>query len=195
MSNPFGPALSGLLPIIAIFMIGFIVLIVVKFILPSNKKPTESKTSTFPTKDKIPAEVLLEYTTKKYFLSLEEKKFFHLLQLLIIDQGFYVSINVRMEDIFENTRNSRFKSLIGAKHIDFLIFDRESQIKYAIELDGPSHQTKNQQGYDQEKNTVFRAAGLPLLRFQNGDIPTAQNIQKKLEQWQKQRKIISKAIA
>ncbi len=195
MNNPFGPIISGLLPFITVLIIGFIVLIVVKFILPSNKKPTQSKTSTFPTKDKIPSEVLLEYTTKKYFLSLEEKKFFRLLQPLVTNQEFYVSINVRMEDIFENARNGKFKSLIGAKHIDFLIFDRESHIKYAIELDGPSHQTQKQHGYDQEKNTVFKAAGLPLLRFQNGDIPTAQNIQEKLEQWQKQRKVTSKSSA
>jgi very-short-patch-repair endonuclease len=186
MSNPFGSIISNLIPLIAIFAIGFIALMVVKFLLPSHKKSTQNKTPTPASKEKIPREILLEYTTKKYFLSLAEKKFFHLLQPLISNQGWYLSINVRMEDIFENTRNIESKSLIGMKHIDFLIFDRESHMQYAIELDGPSHQTKKQQQYDHEKNTVFEAAGLPLIRFQNGDVPTAPNIQEKLEQWGKQ---------
>jgi very-short-patch-repair endonuclease len=187
MSNSLGSISSGVVPLLLIGIVGIVAVFIIATI-PLLKLIKNQKVKTVPEKE-IPNKVLLEFKVKPYFLSRAENIFFLELRKITSKTGLIISTNVKLEDMFINPKNKDHTNLLGRKHVDFLIFDEKSQIKYAIELDGPSHQNEWQQKLDRQKNTVFEAAGLPLLRFQNGDIPTAQNIQAKLEQWRKQGKV------
>lgn len=59
------------------------------------------------------------------------------------------------------------------KHVDFLICERKNyQPVLGIELDGASHDRSEQKYRDAVKETVFKSAGLPLVRFRNEDKPS-----------------------
>jgi len=49
-------------------------------------------------------------------------------------------------------------------HFDFLIADKSSLAKFAVEFDGPSHDTLEVQRKDALKNSICEKLGLPLLR-------------------------------
>lgn len=54
-------------------------------------------------------------------------------------------------------------------HVDFLLVrPADYEPVLGIELDGESHLSEVQRVRDHKKNNVFKAAGLPLVRFQNG---------------------------
>lgn len=50
-------------------------------------------------------------------------------------------------------------------HFDFLIADKSSLTKFAVEFDGPSHDTPEAQRKDDLKNRICEKLGLPLLRI------------------------------
>jgi len=75
--------------------------------------------------------------------------------------------------------NDIFVEKLGAKagqyaryaqmHLDYLVVRRQTYRPVAgIELSGSSHEPDRQRMRDTKKDGVFRAAGLPLLRFGNG---------------------------
>lgn len=61
---------------------------------------------------------------------------------------------------------------INRMSIDFLVCTRAAEVVAAIELDDASHQRPDRASADQKKQTALRAAGVRLLRYNVGAMPS-----------------------
>ena len=67
-------------------------------------------------------------------------------------------------------------------HVDYLLVTAKDFRPVAgVELDGKSHESERQADRDGRKNEVFKAAGLPLLRFTNGVDPSPESLRQRIE--------------
>lgn len=110
----------------------------------------------------------LAVRAKRYFFTMSERQFYGLLRLAVPDHC-EVFPNVRLSDLFltqEGDREAR-RALLD-KHVDFVVVLLPDYTPLvALELDGPSHDTAQQQYRDAVKNTVFLSGGLPAQRRLN----------------------------
>ncbi|WP_081851615.1 DUF2726 domain-containing protein [Deinococcus sp. RL] len=117
-----------------------------------------------PVPGRLPVEV------KRYFFSRDERAFFGALEEALAGTPYRVFPNVRLNDLFRITvqegRGATYARLRD-KHVDFLIVDGAAAYRpvLAIELDGASHASEQQQHRDAVKDVAFRSAGLRLVRL------------------------------
>lgn len=131
-------------------MFFIIVLIIVGVLLVYSKNNTRNKsndTNGQPAEDQTEKDVDFSKAYKwKYLFSLNEKHEFRKLLDWANQNNLYVFPKVRLLDIIEPRRNiDNYKSLfwkIQAKHVDFVVCDEDFKIKFIIELDDNSHDTK-----------------------------------------------------
>ncbi len=110
----------------------------------------------------------LPVTVKRSFFSRSELVFFGSLGAVLEHTPYTVFPNVRLNDIFAISRDDKRSTYnrLRDKHVDFLIVTRDGyHPRFAIELDGASHEREVQQKRDHVKDLVFRSAGLTLLRL------------------------------
>ena len=143
------------------FMLVGAVLLAV-FTRSKGGKPAGKREKSLP--ERLPVQ------TKRYFFSRSENAFFGALTAALRGTHYVIFPNVRLNDIFQITANSKDRPGVYArlrdKHVDFLIVTAgDYQPVCAIELDGASHASAVQQGRDAVKDLVFRSAGLPLKRL------------------------------
>jgi Protein of unknown function (DUF2726) len=113
-----------------------------------------------------------------YLMTSSELIFFRRLTEYIRDTDYIICPKVRLGDIvaIDKRRWHRMWTFIGRpwtvsgkldrSHIDFLLIDgHTSMIKCGIELDDPSHNTRESQYHDRVKNEAFDRVGLKLHRF------------------------------
>lgn len=121
-----------------------------------------------PTLDGVPDD--LPVRTKQYFLARSEVAFLAALEAAL-PAGYRVFPNVRLNDLFFITtrhpgQQKGTYARLRDKHVDFLVVALpEHRPVFAIELDGVSHDTAQQQYRDAVKDVAFRSAGLPLVRL------------------------------
>lgn len=104
---------------------------------------------------------------KRNLLTKNEYPFFMQLRDICEEEGLYVCTKVRLEDLCYTTSKShvkKFRGYINSRHVDFIICDREMHILAAIELDDPSHNSKEAKKIDNFKNDLFSAIDIPLYR-------------------------------
>jgi Protein of unknown function (DUF2726) len=63
---------------------------------------------------------------------------------------------------------------------DFVLCTKKFEPCWVIEVDGPMHRRERQRQRDARKDTVLRAAGLPLLRIPADAVPTVESLRKDL---------------
>jgi hypothetical protein len=104
------------------------------------------------------------------FLTRAELEFFSVLRPVAAELDLVVFAKVGLNDIFRGARGgprgqySRYSQM----HVDFLLVtDHDFRPVLGIEVDGDSHRSAVQRDRDRRKDAVFKAAGLPLLRFPN----------------------------
>lgn len=121
---------------------------------------------------------------KPYFFSVAENKFYGELATAAGDLGLLVFPKVGLNDVFKDRpgapkgQYNRYAQM----HVDFLLVSKKDYRPVAgIELDGASHQGERQQARDQKKNAVFKAAGLPLVRFINHATIPPHELRQKLQ--------------
>ena len=141
---------------ILIFIGMGLVFVFVKIILPSLKS-NKPKTST------------LIYKSKPTILTPTEQKFFQVLEELKSPET-AISVQVRISDIItpanKETRRTALNK-IQSKHIDFVLFNRETfKIIAAIELNDSSHQRKDRQTRDKFLTEAFSTTETPLIWIQ-----------------------------
>lgn len=89
------------------------------------------------------------------------------------EHGAQVYAKVRVADILpiENSGISRNEySFALRSHFDFVVTDREHKPLFAVEFDGPSHDSADQATRDTTKNRLAERFGLPLLRVRSAHI-------------------------
>lgn len=75
---------------------------------------------------------------------------------------------VRLKDVLPVDNSGISRSLYGfalRSHLDFLVTDLETRPLFAVEFDGPFHDTPKQQARDRKKNKLCERFELPLLRI------------------------------
>ena len=112
------------------------------------------------------------FLRRDYLLSVAERSFFEVL-LLTVGGEFHVFVKVRMEDIVylpKGTQNRQaWLNKVRQKHVDFLLCDRQKVSPLlVIELDDASHEREIVRDRDEQKDSILRAASLPILRVAAG---------------------------
>ena len=91
-------------------------------------------------------------------------------------KGYVICPKVRLFDIIEPRKgHAKYKMLmykIQAKHVDFVICDRNMHIKAVIELDDKSHDQKERKERDAFVNLILRSVGYKVIhtRYITNDI-------------------------
>jgi len=75
-----------------------------------------------------------------------------------------------------NKQRFELSKKIGSKSIDFIVTDLSSAPLFLIELDDNSHNNKNAQKRDLQKNKILESAELKLYRFNVKNIPTVDEL-------------------
>ena len=110
----------------------------------------------------------LPYRLRDDFLSAAEASFYHVLRQVVGERA-TVCPKVGLGDLFFVVRpneNQGARNRIAAKHVDFVLCDPATMRPLAgIELDDASHTREDRKERDVLVEKIFKAAGLPLLRF------------------------------
>jgi hypothetical protein len=107
----------------------------------------------------------LPYRLNDKFLTRAEASFFRVLQLAL-PEGVLLCPKVNLQDLFwAPPHDYTARNRIDRKHVDFVLADRATlRPLCGIELDDRSHQRPDRQERDRFVESVFAAAGLPLVR-------------------------------
>lgn len=108
---------------------------------------------------------------KKELLSKSEKEFYYELYKYACQKDYLVFTKVRLADFCEVDTEKLFKdkymkyfAKIRAKHVDFLLCDKNLKILAAIELDDKSHNYKAAKENDEFKNKLYKTIDIKLVR-------------------------------
>ncbi len=131
-------------------------------------------------KSKKPKTSTLIYKSKPTILTPTEQKFFQVLEKLKSPET-AISVQVRVADIITpaDTKNRPAFTRIRSKHIDFVLFNRETfKIIAAIELNDNSHQRKDRQTRDKFLSEAFATTKTPLIWIQAAQTYNPEKIRK-----------------
>lgn len=101
---------------------------------------------------------------KKSLLTETEKQFYKMLQNICLKYKLQIFAQVALNQIIKANDKKAFNQ-IGAKTIDFVLTDKETNIKICIELDDHSHDKEIRQKRDTIVNTLCSNAGIKILRI------------------------------
>lgn len=125
------------------------------------------KTTNFKLNNEATNDLSYSYQAK-YLLTKNEWHEFKKLQNITSDRNWIICPKVRLADIIEPRREkANYKSLfykIQAKHIDFLICDKNLRILAVLELDDNSHNKADRQKRDQFVDQILTGVGYTVIR-------------------------------
>ncbi|NJK80604.1 MAG: DUF2726 domain-containing protein [Chloroflexaceae bacterium] len=110
------------------------------------------------------------YHLRDHFLSPAELHFYSVMRTMI-NGSVTICTKVGLQDIFyvkpdDPSRYRIYTNKIDRKHVDFLLCNATTmQPLVGIELDDKTHQRKDRQERDAFVDSVFKAAGLPLVHI------------------------------
>lgn len=121
----------------------------------------------------------LPLKVRRDFFTRDEAAFFEALEAATADLPYRVLTKVRLGDLFDITdkvNSGATRGRLKDKHVDFLLVNTRDHYRpvLAIELDGVSHTTEQQQYRDAVKDVAFRCGGLKLLRVPSRTYTAAQ---------------------
>lgn len=112
---------------------------------------------------------------KQPVLNHSENRTFRILQRGIVGTDFYICPKIGLREPIRASRkeftsvlSSDERRMLSRGHLDFLITRGIRQPLFAVEFDGPRHETLTQIARDAVKNRLCFKAGLPLLRVRSG---------------------------
>lgn len=95
-----------------------------------------------------------------------EKFFYKVLKDITEKMNLIIFTKVRLADIIYSPKfNYKDFNKIKAKHIDFVLTDKEGNIKLLIELDDKSHEKEKRKERDKFLNEIFKNQKVKLLRI------------------------------
>lgn len=121
----------------------------------------------------------LPFKLRDDFLSNAEISFYQVLRTVVGERAVGCP-KVNLGDLFfvatgDHRKNRALANRVDRKHVDFLLCEPKiMRPLLGIELDDRSHDRADRQARDQLIEAVFKAAGLPLVRFavKSGYSPT-----------------------
>lgn len=134
----------------------------------TKKKQIEEKTEDIPevtTGEKI----AYPYKLTQRIFSEKEGYFYRDVRPIADKLGLIVFTKMRVADLLyipKGTENEKaWFNRIKAKHIDFILVDRDYHIRLLVEVDDPTHNRPDRQARDEEVNEMFRQQGLEVLHL------------------------------
>ncbi|NCB74177.1 MAG: DUF2726 domain-containing protein [Clostridia bacterium] len=107
----------------------------------------------------------------KWLFSNHEKEAFHKIKAITDSMELYLFAKVRLFDLLEPKENIENKlghqGKIQAKHVDFVICDKELVAKVIIELDDDSHNAKERIERDNFVDAVLLNCGYKVLHIRD----------------------------
>ena len=123
------------------------------------------------------------YIINKNIFTETEKKFYKLLKIITDDINLNILAKVRLADIIHTeNKNYKYFNKIKAKHIDFILIDKEGNIKLLIELDDKTHNNYDRQQRDKFINEIFINEKIKLLRIPVQNTYNLQEIKQKIQE-------------
>ena len=131
----------------------------------SGDTPTSLKTGKTESQD-----VFIDFSTAyqaKYLLTKNEWAQYKKLKVIADEKGYVICPKVRLLDIIEPQKgHEKYKTLmykIQAKHVDFVICDKDMHIKVIIELDDSSHDKKDRKERDEFVDLILQSVGYKVI--------------------------------
>lgn len=123
------------------------------------------------------------YQAKQYIMTKSESDFFHMLDN-VAGYRYFIFPQVHLSTILdEKIKGQNWKAAfkhINGKSVDYVLCDRQTlKPVYAVELDDYTHTYKNRQERDTEVERMFQSAGIPLVRFNNYQSLTENDIEQR----------------
>lgn len=140
-----------------------------------NKKskqtpPTHYVAPEFPSNERQEDTQEIDYGTAyqaRYLLTRNEWYQYKKLKEIADIKGYVICPKVRLLDIIEPRKGERkYKTLfykIQAKHVDFLICDKDMHIKAIIELDDNSHNEQDRKERDAFVTAILQSVGYKVI--------------------------------
>lgn len=133
-----------------------------------TKKKTEEHTEDNP-EIKTGEIVSYPYKLTQRIFSEKEGYFYRDVRPIADKLGLIVFTKMRVADLLyipKGTENEKaWFNRIKAKHIDFILVDRDYHIRLLVEVDDPTHNRPDRQARDQEVDEMFRQQGLEVLHL------------------------------
>lgn len=104
---------------------------------------------------------------RKYLLTKNEYREYMTLRKIAAEKDLVICPKVRLLDIIEPRKGEKdYKSLffkVQAKHVDFVICDKDLRIKAVLELDDSSHDQKDRQDRDAFVDQILTSVGYKVI--------------------------------
>lgn len=153
------------------WIILIIILIVVNSLL--NNKTTAKKINKIKKESEDINTNINNFPYKaKLLLTKSEYTFFKTLQKILDNDKYIICPKVRLEDFIDVTDKQeifKYRGYIKSRHVDFLIYDNNLHILFAIELDDKTHNSEKAKNTDEFKNKLFEKIGIKLYRIKTED--------------------------
>lgn len=135
----------------------------------ADSEPTQkSQTNEEPKQD--PENESIDYAksyVRKYLFSKNELYAYKKLKDIAEVKGYIVFAKVRLLDLIEPIKgHKKYKTLfykIQAKHVDFVITDKDMYVRAIIELDDSSHNQTERKERDEFVNLILRSVGYKVI--------------------------------
>lgn len=158
-----------------VWIVGFAVLVfVISAIYYMNKKPKATKEAikqqtTVEQEEQPLGKVAYPYKIKLRIFSPKEGYFYRDVRPIADKLGLLVFTKMRLADLLEVPKTQpdymKWFNRIKAKHIDFILVDRDYHIRLLVEVDDPSHNRPDRQARDEEVDEIFRQQGMEVLHL------------------------------
>lgn len=140
-----------------------------KSMFKENAKKKEDKdTEEVPIKTNG-EKVVYPYKLTQSIFSPKEGYFYRDVRPIADKLGLLVFTKMRLADLLYIPKGTadyqKWFNRIKAKHIDFILVDREMNIKLLVEVDDPTHNKPDRQARDEEVDEIFRQQGLEVLHL------------------------------
>ena len=157
------------------FQLVFVFVLAVIFLIIFLKKKRQGRLQTFP------------YQSAGVLVTPAERSFLGVLDQVLAKEPYRVMAQVRMAEVvtvkkgLQRAEWQRAFNAISRKHVDFVVCRSEDMaIMGVIELDDSSHGKVQRQQRDQAVDSVYKAAGIPMLRVKAAAIYAPNDIKKLL---------------
>lgn len=128
------------------------------------KKPQQGNTAI--EKDNPKTDYSQSYQ-RKYLLTKNEYREYMTLRKIAAEKDLIICPKVRLLDIIEPRKGEKdYKTLffkVQAKHVDFVICDKDLRIKAVLELDDNSHDQKDRQDRDAFVDQILTSVGYKVI--------------------------------
>lgn len=149
--------------------------------IQENNKKIHEYYRKFETK-KIDEEIQ-QYKLNNNIFTDTERFFYKVLREITKKLDLDILTKVRLADIvYTNNNNYKYFNKIKAKHIDFVLIDKDGNIKLLIELDDKSHLEPERQKRDLFINNIFKDKKIKLLRIQAKYIYNETELEEKIKE-------------